>query len=239
MVIVCRQALVDPIANATRWVQARPGDASVPTTDLAFVEALLDWLAATGDVDLERVYASGFSSGAGMTWQLSVLDRTVNRFRGFAPVSKTLSSAQLALGDAAALSTPKPLIYFHGTADDNWSQAILDEPQPTPPDVVADWIGRNRTLRADQPVVYSCVTERPLDPFAVEQLYRPNPAVFGSAAICFVTIVNGSHCWALTGSDPTGRGLVCRDIDATKRMVSFWNTYAGMGLPASPAWRVC
>jgi len=105
--------------------------------------------------------------------------------------------------------------------------------------VVAGWITRNRALPAGAPQLYSCATERPLDPFAVEQLYRPDPVVAGSQAICFLTIVNGSHCWPLTGSDPTGRGLVCRDIDATRRIVSFWNTFAGMGLPASSFWRVC
>ena len=45
-----------------------------------------------------------------------------------------------------------------------------------------------------------------------------------------MTVVNGSHAWPLTGGDPTGRRLVTHDVDWTKRIVSFWNTYAGMGL---------
>ena len=48
MVIVCPQGLVDPVDNKPHWYTARPGDVSVPTTDLAFVNALLDWLAAPG-----------------------------------------------------------------------------------------------------------------------------------------------------------------------------------------------
>jgi hypothetical protein len=94
-------------------------------------------------------------------------------------------------------------------------------------------------------VVYSCGVgtgpnpEPRVDPFAVEQLYRPDPGVAGSAAICFMTLPNSSHEWPLTGTDPTGRRLVSHDVDWTKRVVSFWNTFAGMGLPASPAWRMC
>jgi polyhydroxybutyrate depolymerase len=239
-VIVLPQALVDPMTNSTRWLHARPGDLAVPTTDLAFVDALLDWLAATGDVDMERVYASGFSSGACMTWQLAMLDDFVGRFRGFAPVAhEGFHLVKTALGDPAALATPKPLIYTHGTADPNWSEVVNDEQQLLPTDVVTRWIARNRSLAAASPQVYACAAERPVDPIAVEQLYLPDPAVASSAAICFLTMVNHSHCWPLTGSDPTGRGLVCRDIDATRRIVAFWNTYAGMGLPSSPAWRMC
>jgi poly(3-hydroxybutyrate) depolymerase len=143
-VIVCLNGLFDPLAGETLWRSVRVGDVTVPTIDLALVEAVLAWLAATGRVDMQRVYASGFSSGAVFTWRLSMLNRTVNRFRGFAPVSHTNSTAQVALGDVAAMRTPKPLAYAHGTADPNWSQTILDVPQPTPPDVVMAWINRNR-----------------------------------------------------------------------------------------------
>ena len=238
-VIVCPQALIDPTINKTLWAQARPGDTVIPTTDLAFVDALLRWLAASGDVDIDRVYATGFSSGAGMTWQLSMHDEFVNRFKGFAPVAKGVSSAQQALAHPMAANTPKPLIYIHGTADDNWAQLYDNVPEPMPPDVVITWMRRNRSLPASTPVVYSCATERPLDPVAVEQLYLPDPAVAGSRAVCFLTIINGGHCWPLTGHDPSGRGLVCRDFDATKRIIGFWNTHAGMGLLATPDWRVC
>jgi poly(3-hydroxybutyrate) depolymerase len=175
-----------------------------------------------------------------MTWQLTLLDAFVGRFRGFAPVAhEGFQLAKTALADPAALATPKPLIYTHGTADPNWSQVVNDEQRLLPPDVVTRWIARNRSRAAASPVVYACAPERPVDPIAVEQLYLPDPAVASSMAVCFLTIVNGSHCWPLTGADPTGRGLVCRDIDATKRIVAFWNTYAGMGLSSSPDWRVC
>jgi poly(3-hydroxybutyrate) depolymerase len=108
-VMVCPNARFDPLAGETRWQVPRVGDLTIPTVDLAFVEALLAWLAATGRVDMQRVYASGFSSGAAMTWQLTVLNRSVNRFRGFAPVSHVVNTTQVALGDAAAMNTPKPL----------------------------------------------------------------------------------------------------------------------------------
>lgn len=242
IVVICPQGLVDPANNRTHWLDAGQGDTRVPTTDLAFVDALLDWLASTGHVDMNRVYASGFSNGAGMTWQLAMLDDFVNRFQGFAPVSSHgTQRAKLRLGDANARRTPKPLIYTHGTADDNWSTVVNGEQQLLPPDVVARWVERNHALAAGAPTVYSCPSAdaAPINPTAIEQLYMPDSADLSSKAVCFITILNGAHCWPLTGTDGSGRGLVCRDIDLSKRIIAFWNSYAGMGLPTSPFWKQC
>jgi hypothetical protein len=78
-----------------------------------------------------------------------------------------------------------------------------------------------------------------VDPFGVEQLYLNDPAIANSAAIAYMTVVNGSHAWPLTGSDPTGRGLVSHDFDWARRLLAFWNTYAGMGLASTPVWTRC
>jgi hypothetical protein len=54
-----------------------------------------------------------------------------------------------------------------------------------------------------------------------------------------MTVVNGTHAWPLTGGDPTGRALVTHDVDWTKRLLSFWTTYAGMGIVNPPAYTRC
>jgi hypothetical protein len=161
-------------------------------------------------------------------------------------VSAIINRSMTLAADPAALTVPKPVAYTMGTADYNWSR---EEPvgvqQPVPPDVVTDWIARNRTLDASPPVVYSCgrnlgaAPEARVDPFGVEQLYLPDPAVPNAAAIAFMTVVNGTHAWPLTGSDPTGRALVTHDVDWTKRLISFWTTYAGMGIASPPAYTRC
>jgi poly(3-hydroxybutyrate) depolymerase len=244
-VVVLPNALVDPIAGITQWEFAGPGAVTVPTRDLRFTEAILDWLRATGLVDMQRVYASGFSSGGNFTWQLTQLNRSVNWFRGYAPLSAVPNTWMIGLSDPIAAATPKPLAYTMGTADYNWSRIALGVQQPTPPDAVSAWIVRNRPLDSNPPVVYSCGRgvapnlEPQVDPFGVEQLYPNDPAVANSAAICYMTVVNGSHAWPLTGGDPTGRRLVTHDVDWTKRILSFWNTYAGMGLASAPAWARC
>lgn len=53
--------------------------------DIGFVEALLDDLPHRYSVDTKRIYATGFSNGAGFTWRLASLLST--RFAACAPVS--------------------------------------------------------------------------------------------------------------------------------------------------------
>jgi poly(3-hydroxybutyrate) depolymerase len=245
-VLVFPNALVRPVAGITEWAFVRPGDTVVPAIDLDFTEAILNWLRATGRVDMDRVYASGFSSGGNFTWQLTVLNRSVNWFRGYAPLSAVPNVSMMALSDPRANVTPKPLAFTMGTADYDWSRVDPSGvQQPVPTDAITAWIARNRTLDPNPPVLYSCgrgaapTLEPRVDPFGVEQLYLNDPAISNSSAIVYMTVVNGSHAWPLTGGDPTGRGLVTHDVDWTKRVMSFWNTYAGMGLTTSPAWTRC
>jgi poly(3-hydroxybutyrate) depolymerase len=143
-VMVCPNARFDPLAGETRWQVPRVGDLAIPTVDLAFVEALLACLATTGRVDMQRVYASGFSSGAAMTWQLTVLNRSVNRFRGFAPVSHVVNTTQVALGDAAAMNNAQAAGV---RARHCRHQLVADHPEPA----AADATRRRHELDCPQP----------------------------------------------------------------------------------------
>lgn len=79
------------------------------TNDVTVIEAIVDAIAAALPVDPARVYATGMSNGAMMSYRLAC-DST--RFAAVAPVAGTL------MGDCPA---PKPvsLLHIHGLADDN------------------------------------------------------------------------------------------------------------------------
>ena len=241
VVVVCPQALVDPTVNETRWEIPTPNSPALPTIDLSFVDALLQYLTDTGAIDPDQVYATGFSNGAGMTSVLALHDDYVNRFRGFAPVSQAANSAMLALAGPVALATSRPLCYIHGTADPNWSQVYNNVQEPMPHDMVSDWLERNHSLPAESVVVYNCPSVEPTDPtigvFAVEQLYPEDPNVADSAAVCRIVVINGAHAYPLTGRQPAG--LVSRDFNASARILEFWSSHAGLVTTSLTNWRQC
>lgn len=89
--------------------RTRMPDARVKIDDIAFFKALLDDAAARVPVDARRVYATGHSNGAGMTFRLGA--ELSSRFAALAPVSGRLSLAE-----------PKPeralpTLYIMGTKD--------------------------------------------------------------------------------------------------------------------------
>ncbi|QYG93896.1 hypothetical protein HC251_16640 [Iamia sp. SCSIO 61187] len=77
--------------------------------DLAFIDAVVDEVAAGRCIDTSRVYATGLSMGAFMTSLLAC--ERADRFAAFAPVNG------LQLPDGCAPGRPVPLLTFHGTLD--------------------------------------------------------------------------------------------------------------------------
>ena len=105
--------------NGTRgWHGFRDNDAN---NDLAFVDALMELLPQRYRLDPERFYATGFSNGGHMTFNL-LLDRPCT-FAAFAPVG--------ALAEyISQTTTPRPVIYLFGRQEpkeysDAWQQTVI------------------------------------------------------------------------------------------------------------------
>lgn len=83
--------------------------------DVAYVRALLDEIARVASVDPKRVYATGFSNGAGMSHRLAC--ELSDRIAAIAPVG---GANQFALVEACEPVRPVPVLQIHGTADPCW-----------------------------------------------------------------------------------------------------------------------
>ncbi|MBS0295482.1 MAG: dienelactone hydrolase family protein [Proteobacteria bacterium] len=102
-----------PDAVAGQWRSGNPAETAT-SDDVGFLSALIDALSKTYDIDPKRVFVTGFSNGASMTYRLAC-DRS-DRIAAIAPVSGGL--AQQRMPSCAALShRPIPLLLIHGTAD--------------------------------------------------------------------------------------------------------------------------
>jgi polyhydroxybutyrate depolymerase len=75
-------------SNPLRWNDGSPvpaDDSTASVDDVAFLDTLLDELLRGGGIDASRVYATGFSNGAGMAFRLAA--EASHRLAAVAPVA--------------------------------------------------------------------------------------------------------------------------------------------------------
>jgi len=108
----------DPLADAHGFVVASPNGVDAATRqwryfsvdDESFAIALVRELARRACVDEAHAYATGISSGGGMTATLAC--QASDTFAAFGPVAADVYIPQL-----CAEAERRPIIIFHGTAD--------------------------------------------------------------------------------------------------------------------------
>ena len=97
------------VLNPNIWRDQRIGMQVAGVDDVHFFEELLDRIEAALPVDSKRIYVTGFSNGAGMTFTLGA--RFADRIAAIAPVSSQ------SFVKVDALARPVPVYYLTGTAD--------------------------------------------------------------------------------------------------------------------------
>lgn len=77
--------------------------------DIGFTEQIIDVISATYNIDADRVYATGFSNGASMTYRIGC--ELADRIAAIAPVSNRI------IYPACAPTCAVPVIHFHALDD--------------------------------------------------------------------------------------------------------------------------
>ena len=100
-------------AGSTHWNPIPPSAESKSSTDdFGFVAALIDQMVEDYNVDEGRVYATGYSNGAGMSYGL--LCYVSDRIAAAAPVS---GSMYVQMSEECEAAQPKAVAIFNGTED--------------------------------------------------------------------------------------------------------------------------
>lgn len=99
--------------------------------DVAYLDAVLDLLAAGYVVDADRIHASGFSNGAGMTSRLAL-----ERADRFAALAAAAGGLKLPPAPAAR---PLSMVWSVGTLDDGFAASLGIEEIPIRPSTIADF----------------------------------------------------------------------------------------------------
>ncbi|MDE1157766.1 MAG: PHB depolymerase family esterase [Neorhizobium sp.] len=166
----------------------RPLVNGVPVDDVGFFGTVMDDLAQRGIVDPKRVYATGFSLGALMTYTLACA--MPDRIAAIAPVSSGINEAQL---ENCKPGHPMPVMMVNGTSDsvqfyDGYIRSfgrLLSVPE-----TLEYW------RRAD-----GCTGEsgKPLAHLNAHDLTRASLVEWSGCAantgVQLYRIENGGHCW--------------------------------------------
>jgi poly(3-hydroxybutyrate) depolymerase len=221
------------------WVHFQKADRTFPTLDLEFVDLLVQELTTrlypTGSAQVPEVsadpaliYAAGFSSGAGMVWQLINSD-SVAHFRGFAAVGLALDPEKSRryrreLAAAGGHPVPIPGFYVHGTGEHTFRPPaiLLEVPLDTtkPAFTVQEMLTRNEISPTDPAAVTTLIPGSTNLTEVVVQLY------LGTEAFACATVINGGHNWP--GPTTVGNPPVASHFDATDAIIEFWRAHAAL-----------
>jgi polyhydroxybutyrate depolymerase len=212
-------AVVYPDGIGRRWNDGR--GTSAGQDDVEFVRVLLDSLSREVPVDPKRIYATGISNGAGLTYRLAC--ELPSTFAAIAPVAGATAAA---LEERCGATGPVSVISFQGTRDrlmpyEGGSVSATRGLVLSAPRSAALFAEVNGCPPAPR------VTE---EPDTVRDGTRIRRSVYDGCGegreVVLYTIEGGGHTWP--GGPPVGRrvGRVSRDIDATRTMLDFFDRHS-------------
>ena len=188
--------------------------------DVAFVRALLDELERTVAIDPRRVYATGMSNGAMMSYRLA--SELADRFAAIAPVAGPMAI------DQCQPSRPVSVIHFHGTADEytpyqggkgprSQSQTAFHSVDYT----IGAWVAANGC--SSEPTITHLPARAVDGTSVVQRVYGPGRE---GAEVVLYTIDGGGHTWPGRASIFQTLGPSTRQIDANELMWEFFKKHA-------------
>jgi polyhydroxybutyrate depolymerase len=170
--------------------------------DVGYVRALLDDLPNHAEVDLQRIYSTGMSNGASMSFRLAA--ELADRFAAVAPVSGNMGVS----GPLPA--RPVPIICFYGMKDPYMSFAMINQS-------LQWWIKANHCLPTPKKII------RKKD-YVLE---RYAPAGKDGAPIDFYKVTEGGHTWpgGIDINRGPGAGLTIATIPASELIWAFFTQF--------------
>jgi polyhydroxybutyrate depolymerase len=187
--------------------------------DVGFVRALIDRLVADGRVDPARVYVTGMSNGAIMTWTLACA--MADRLAAIAPVSGAMPAA---LAESCTPARPLAVLYFAGTDDPILPYGGGDTPAGGAVLSAEDSVGR--WAAHDGCDLTASWTELPdTDPGdGTRARARRLTGCRDGVEVELVTIDHGGHTWpgGLAYAPERRIGKTSRDLDASEEMWRFF-----------------
>jgi polyhydroxybutyrate depolymerase len=194
--------VVYPDGISKKW--ASPGG---NIDDVGFINALIDALSSSYNIDADRIFATGASNGGMFTYRLGI--ELTDRFAAIADVAGFLPNYS---SPVPVPSKQIPVIHFHGTAD-----AII--PFSAAENAVNYWVDFNSCNAAPSTIQLPNVDAG--DGTTVDKLTYANG--INNSDVALYKVYSGGHTWPGTSSNAMP-GKVTKDIIASEIIWEFFKS---------------
>jgi len=207
------------IPNWNSGVADNPSYPTPDVDDVGFINALIDTMINSYSIDLERIYACGYSNGGFMSYKLAC--QLGNRIAAIASVGGVISTST---AESCSPLRTMPVLHIFGTADPyapiNGGTGWYSVDQ-----TLSYWINFNDCVQTDTTILPDL---DPTDGCTVEKITYTD--CNDNSNVVYYKVINGGHTWP--GADPIPAfGNTNQDIDAS---VEIWNFFKDYKLTVPP-----
>jgi polyhydroxybutyrate depolymerase len=216
-IIVHPQGLLNS-SGETHW---NVGQIGTSINDIDFISSLLDSLSLEYNIDSDRVYSTGMSNGAYMSYRLAC--ELSDKIAAIAPVAGSYISYKL---NSCNPSHATPVLHIHGVADSN--TVYYGKPGvESIPSIISYWVNYNQ---CDTQSVFTQIANSNLMDSSIVEHYNWKNGVNGVGVEHF-KIIDGGHTWPGSNFPNIGDGGITNyDINASLEIWKFFSKYDINGL---------
>jgi len=214
-IIVHPQGLLNS-SGETHW---NVGQIGTSINDIDFISKLLDSLSLEYNIDSDRVYSTGMSNGAYMSYRLAC--ELSDKIAAIAPVAGSYISYML---NSCNPTHSIPVLHIHGVADS--SSIYYGKPGvESIPSIISYWADFNQ---CDTQSIFTQIANVNLTDSSMVEHYSWKNGINGVEVEHF-KIIDGGHTWP--GSNfPNSNGITNYDINASVEIWNFFSKYDIHGL---------
>ena len=199
------------VPNWNSGIGDNPNLSTPEVNDVGFINALIDTLSNKYSIDLDRVYACGYSNGGFMAYKLAC--QLGHRFAAIASVGGVLSTST---ADNCNPLRTMPVLQIHGTSDP-WVPIAGDDGWYSADETLSYWININNCVEADTTILPDLDQT---DGCWVEKICYTNCS--DESSVIFYKVINGGHTWPGAGPPGYKAGNTNQDIHASTLILNFF-----------------
>ncbi len=208
------------VPNWNSGIGDNPGWSTPNVDDVGFIDALIDTMSNNYSIDLERIYACGYSNGGMMAYKLAC--QLSHRIAAIASVGGCISTS------TAESSNPVrtiPVLQIHGTSDP-WVPINGSTGWYSVDQTLSHWTSLNDCVQVDTTILPDL---DPTDGCTVEKVSYTNCS--DNSSVVYYKVINGGHSWPGAGPAGYSVGNTNQDINAG---VEIWNFFKNYKLVTRP-----